>query len=156
MLSRRHPRWHRDSLAQRPLSPSDPSTSVKSAAASKSSILFVLIYFRTLLRSPNSQPPSFQSFARSLHKTPGGGGPPIFHFHFSIFPGFSPLVTRHSPLSSLECAVEHPMKDVSPEGVSRPKDLSASVTPLECGVTRFRPLTPLECAVTKAIFALTQ
>src|SRR5215472_16972354 len=65
-------------------------------------------------------------------------------------------------LSPLECAVEHPMKDASPEGVSRPKDLNvhlsllkcavtqnATLSALECAVTKTRPASPLECAVPK-------
>src|SRR5215472_5818709 len=35
-------------------------------------------------------------------------------------------VTNHQALTPLECTVEHPMKDTSPEGVSRPKDLKRS------------------------------
>src|SRR5215831_19291761 len=60
-------------------------------------------------------------------------------------------------VSSLECAVEHPIKDASPacpeprrrEGASRPKDLNVHVSPLECAVPRFHALSALECAVTK-------
>src|SRR5215472_2460591 len=71
-------------------------------------------------------------------------------------------VTSHQSLSPLECAVEHPMKDASPEGVSRPKDLNvhlsllkcavtqnATLSALECAVTKTRPASPLECAVPK-------
>ena len=62
-----------------------------------------------------------------------------------------------APVSPLQCAVEHPKKDASPacpeprrrEGVSRPKDLSANVSALECAVPQNRVLTPLECALTK-------
>src|SRR5215472_5358523 len=52
-------------------------------------------------------------------------------------------------LSPLECAVEHPMKDASPEGVSRPKDLNVHLSLLKCAVTQNATLSPLECAVTK-------
>src|SRR5215831_14735361 len=65
-------------------------------------------------------------------------------------------------VTPLECAVEHPMKDASPEGVSRPKDLNvhlsllkcavtqnATLSALECAVTKTRPASPLECAVPK-------
>src|SRR5215472_6739614 len=45
-----------------------------SSASFTSSISFTSNQSRTLLRSPNSQPPSFQSFPHSLHNTPGGGG----------------------------------------------------------------------------------
>src|SRR5215472_1533525 len=60
-------------------------------------------------------------------------------------------------LSPSRCAVEHPMKDASPacpvpdgEGVSRPKDLSCALSPLQCAVPQFCALSPLECALTKA------
>src|SRR5215472_13482779 len=76
--------WHRDSLALRLFSPCDPSTPVKSAAASKSSILFVLIHFRTLLRPPNSQPPSFQSFARSFPFNAAGRGTSLRFSNFDF------------------------------------------------------------------------
>src|SRR5215472_4597347 len=60
-------------------------------------------------------------------------------------------------VSSLECAVEHPIKDASPacpeprrrEGVSRPKDPNVHVSLLECAVTQNATLSVLECAVTK-------
>src|SRR5215472_12330036 len=58
-------------------------------------------------------------------------------------------VTSFQSISPLECAVEHPMKDASPEGVSRPKDLNVHVSLLECAVTQNATLSPLECAVTK-------
>src|SRR5215471_17788324 len=58
--------------------------------------------------------------------------------------------TRSRALNPLECAVEHPTKDASPEGVSRPKDLSRTLSPLQCAVPQFCALSPLECAVTKS------
>src|SRR5215472_9220282 len=81
------------------------------------SIPFIFIQFRTLLRPPNSQPPSFQSFPHSLHKTPGGGGIPGSRA-FRDVKTFKRATFKRS-LSPLECAVEHPKKDASPEGVSR-------------------------------------
>src|SRR5215471_12908236 len=86
---------------------------------------FPFMNFRTRLRSQNSQPLSFLSFAHSLHKTPGGGG---YHAATSSLPYIlpssvcansfashsyensrgvptffpvrnSPLAARHSPLS---------------------------------------------------------
>src|SRR5215831_15939724 len=54
------------------------------------------------------------------------------HFQFSLF--HFPV-----PLTPLECAVEHQTKDSSPacpvpdgEGVSRSKDLSRALSPLQC------------------------
>src|SRR5215472_2722718 len=52
-------------------------------------------------------------------------------------------------LSPLQCAVEHPMKDASPEGVSRPKDLNVHLSLLKCAVTQNATLSALECAVAK-------
>ena|SRR5215472_12041901 len=61
-------------------------------------------------------------------------------------------VTSHQSLSPLECAVEHPMKDASPEGVSRPKDLNVHLSLLKCAVTQNATLSALECAFTKTRF----
>src|SRR5215472_12680210 len=52
-------------------------------------------------------------------------------------------------LSLLKCAVEHPTKDASPEGASRPKDLNVHLSLLKCAVTQNTTLSALECAVTK-------
>src|SRR5215469_12183191 len=65
-----------------------------------------------------------------------------------------PLSTR---VSSLECSVEHPIKDASPacpeprrrEGVSRPKDPNVRVSLLKCAVAQNAKLSALECAVAK-------
>ena len=48
------------------------------------------------------------------------------------------VATTLRPASPLECAVEHPMKD-----------LNVHVSPLECAVPQNARLTPLECALTK-------
>ena len=67
-----------------------------------------------------------------------------------------PGIRGHESPSLLERAVEHPIKDASPacpvpdgERESRPKDLSCTLSPLQCAVTQFCALSPLECAVTK-------
>ena len=79
---------------------------------------------------------------------------PLSLFHQSLVTNhqsLSPVECAVPPfraLTPLECAVEHPMKDASPEGVSRPKDLS-NVSASECALTQDATLTPLECAVTK-------
>ena len=44
------------------------------------------------------------------------------------------------------------MKDASPEGASRPKDLSQALSLLECAVTKNATLSALECAVPKTRF----
>src|SRR5215472_18430481 len=56
---------------------------------------------------------------------------------------------RARSVTLLECAVEHPMKDASPEGVSRPKDLNVHLSLLKCAVTQNATLSALECAVPK-------
>ena len=164
MLSCRHPRWHRNS----PLSPPVPFLCLQQLnypmrivhpERSEGSLC-------QTLQSPHLDPLCFQQHPtvavckffvlKSLQQWGGCMGESshfpfsLFHFPFSsplVYP--DPVVTHHSPLSSLECAVEHPMKDASPEGVSRPKDLSANVSALECAVTSTSYLTPLECAVPK-------
>src|SRR5215831_12774847 len=84
---------------------------------------------------------SSNSFVLTLFsKLPGWGHFP--HFPFSLF-------HFRSPLSPLECSVEHPMKDANPEGESRPKDLNIHVSLLECAVTQNATLSALECAVAK-------
>ena len=69
-----------------------------SSTCFSSSISFTSNHFRTLLRCPNSQPPSFQSFPNSLLKTPGAG----------CIPGsraFRNVKTFKRSLTPLECAL---------------------------------------------------
>ena len=138
----RHREVPKKPLTTRP--PAFRSLSLPSNLEPRTSNICLFIRFRTLLRSPNSQLFSFQSFPHSFPKTPGGGG------HSLKF------LLNCLPVSSLECAVEHPMKDASPacpvpdgEGASRPKDLNVHVSLLECAVTQNATLSALECAVTK-------
>src|SRR5215469_17466337 len=98
-------------------------------------------------------------------------GEPRSACHFTLFtPSFDRSLEGHAHhvpksrslhlstrVSSLECAVEHPIKDASPacpeprrrEEVSRPKDLNIHVSLLECAVTQNATLSVLECEVTK-------
>ena len=98
-------------------------------------------------------------------------GEPRSACHFTLFtPSFDRSLEGHAHhvpksrslhlstrVSSLECAVEHPIKDASPacpeprrrEEVSRPKDPNVHVSLLECAVTQNAPLSALECALTK-------
>jgi len=82
---------------------------------------------------------------------------PLSLFHQSLVTNHQSLspvecaVPRFPVLTPLECAVEHPMKDASPEGVSRPKDLNVDLSLLKCAVTQNATLSALECAVTKTL-----
>src|SRR5262245_26643525 len=117
-----------------------PRRSLKTTRESTStSNAFILIEFRNLSATDQSQPHSLpQSLPHSFPFNGGGRGPSDSLF-FLLFARLSPL----------KCAVEHPTKDASPEGVSRPKDLSLALSPLQCAVPQFWPISPLECAVPK-------
>ena len=114
MLSRRHTRWHCNSLAQRLFSPSDPQTS--GPFASRSS-LPGRATASAASKVPYILPSSVysNSFVFTLFTKLPGCMERIRHFPFSLF-HFQPR------LSSLECAVPR----------------FRLLTPLECAVAKMR------------------
>src|SRR5215471_2468680 len=124
MVSRRHPRWHRSSLARRPFPPSDPPTSM---------LLHPGCPYRDAKSAASIPTRFFSSFYLLLS---------AFYLLF-----LSPLecAVEH-PIKDASPACPEPRRR---EGVSRPKDLNIHVSLLECAVTQNAPLSALECAVTK-------
>jgi hypothetical protein len=126
-----------------------PLGSVRLAPAHLSTSLPSLS-FQSLTNCPrfatHSEPSSFQSITNcpickpfvliTIRNAGGVGGGPDKHLFKKDFN------SRIPPPSPLECAVTCHSQVI---------ENTATLSPLECAVTRFRALTPLECALTKKV-----